>query len=313
MSANLLPALSEEAIFAKSRVYFHRALRAKNTKDVDEYQLWASLALELLGKAALARIHPSLIADPSHQISLFAASGVVLGTDIKTITWHTLFERLRHLSPRFGVSVKGFCDAIAQRRNAELHSGEVPFKAMLLDAWEGRFWHAAQIILEIMKLSLEEWLGADQAKAPREIVQMAAEAAVSAALIRVEQAKEAFEARPKKEREAALADAAGKSAFHYRNLFKLVADAEWGTTCPACSGKAYLAGMQFHEEVLDDVDDDDSWEETVERHYEAEELRCPVCTLHLYSHEEIVAVGLDTNHQEIDTRERTYEPDYGND
>jgi len=26
--------------------------------DLDEYQLWASLALELLGKAALARIHP---------------------------------------------------------------------------------------------------------------------------------------------------------------------------------------------------------------------------------------------------------------
>ena len=51
--------------------------RAKNTKDIDEYQLWASLALELLGKAALARIHPSLIADPNHQISLFAASGVL--------------------------------------------------------------------------------------------------------------------------------------------------------------------------------------------------------------------------------------------
>ncbi|MGH6936712.1 MAG: hypothetical protein ACRED2_11115 [Methylocella sp.] len=108
MSANLLPALSEEAIFNKSRVYIHRAMRAKNAEDMDEYQLWASLALELLGKAALARIHPSLIVDPSHQVSLFAASGVVLGTDVKTITWHTLFERLRHLSPRFGGSVRGF-------------------------------------------------------------------------------------------------------------------------------------------------------------------------------------------------------------
>ena len=42
------------------------AFRSKKGGDVDEYQLWSSLALELLGKAALASIHPSLVADPTH-------------------------------------------------------------------------------------------------------------------------------------------------------------------------------------------------------------------------------------------------------
>src|SRR5271163_3059743 len=97
----LLPAVSGEAILAKSRVYAQRALRCKEAGDHDEYQLWASLALELLGKACLARIHPSLIVNPLDHISLFAASGVNLATDIKTIAAHTLFDRLRHVTKGF--------------------------------------------------------------------------------------------------------------------------------------------------------------------------------------------------------------------
>jgi hypothetical protein len=129
-----------EAIFAKSKAYVQRALRCKKADDLDEYQLWASLALELLGKTCLARIHPSLIANPQDQISLFAASGLNLGTDIKTIATHTLYDRLRHITKGFDESVKKFCDDISQRRNAELHSGEVPFKEMKLEAWESRYW-----------------------------------------------------------------------------------------------------------------------------------------------------------------------------
>ena len=59
-----------------------------------EYQLWASLALELLGKFALAQIHPCLVADPQSSVSLFAAAGVNIGTDVKTISAKTVFERL---------------------------------------------------------------------------------------------------------------------------------------------------------------------------------------------------------------------------
>src|SRR6202045_5188001 len=97
----LLPAVSNEALLAKSKAYVQRALRCKKTGDLDEYQLWASLALELLGKTCLARIHPSLIVNPQDQISLFAASGVNLGTDIKTIATQTLYDRPRHITKGF--------------------------------------------------------------------------------------------------------------------------------------------------------------------------------------------------------------------
>ena len=49
VSKELAPALSTDALLGKSKVYITRALAAKGRGDMGEYQLWASLALELVG------------------------------------------------------------------------------------------------------------------------------------------------------------------------------------------------------------------------------------------------------------------------
>ncbi|MER8929783.1 hypothetical protein NKI34_29505 [Mesorhizobium sp. M0700] len=136
MADDVFIAINGDALHAKSKVYIGRALGRKGADDLDEYQLWASLALELLGKAALARKHQSLVVDPTHWQSMFVAAGINVTTDVKTITAKTLFERLAHLVPRFDKTVQKFCQDIAERRNAELHSADLPFRTMRLDAWE---------------------------------------------------------------------------------------------------------------------------------------------------------------------------------
>jgi len=312
MTKSFPTAISKEGLLGKSRVYVQRAFRAKEADDLDEYQLWLSLALELLGKAALADIHPSLVVDPNHYESLFAASGIIITSDIKTIGAGTLYKRLGHLSKYFDNNVKEFCDAISLRRNAELHSGELPFQQMKLDAWEGRFWHAAQIILTVLKSTLEEWIGADRAKAPKQLVDEAGKAAEEAAKLRVIQARDHFMTRTKKDRAEALKLSQTKHTFHFQNLFKLVSDHEWEVDCPACTGRAFLAGVSYGEEVVDTSQEEYGWEEVVEKSYGAEEFRCPTCDLHLDSRAEIEAVGLEPDHLEIETREREFEPEYGN-
>jgi hypothetical protein len=94
MTLAIPPAFTPDLLYAKSQVYIRRAFRARDAGDIEEYRLWASLALELLGKAALARVSPTLVADPTHQESLFGACGVPIGTDLKTITAKTLVARL---------------------------------------------------------------------------------------------------------------------------------------------------------------------------------------------------------------------------
>jgi hypothetical protein len=127
-------ALSSDALMGKSQAYIGRALAAKAAGSKGEYQLWASLALELVGKAALAKIHPCLVADPQSKVSLFAAAGMSISPDIKTITATTLFDRLTHVTKRFDEKTKKFCT----KRNAELHSGEAAFEGAVASSWEGR-------------------------------------------------------------------------------------------------------------------------------------------------------------------------------
>jgi len=306
-------ALSSDALMGKSQAYIGRALAAKAAGSKGEYQLWASLALELVGKAALARIHPCLVADPQSKVSLFAAAGMSISPDIKTITAITLFDRLTHVSKRFDEKTKKFCTNVSEKRNAELHSGEAAFEGAVASSWEGRYWHTAEIILEACGSSIETWLGADKAKAPKELLAEYMHAIEQAAKIRVETAAEAFNARQKKDREEALARAAAIDIWTMRRSFSLEADNVWETECPACKSRSFLAGVKYDEEVSEDDNEQDPFEELVDVSYVAEEFLCPSCNLHLDNRDAIEAAGLNVDHIETETRQREYEPDYGND
>jgi hypothetical protein len=265
----------------------------------------------LLAPVALAKIHPCLIADPQSYVSMFAAAGLTVGTDIKTIIAKTLFERLTHVSKRFDTKTQDFCIDMSLKRNAELHSGEAPFEATLPGAWEGRFWHTAEIILEASGSTIDSWLGANQAKAPKQLLAEYIHAISESAKIKVETARERFNARKKKEREIALTKAASLEPWEIGAAFDMSADSVWPTECPACQSKAFLAGAISHEEPSDEHDGE-VWE-TVDVYYIAEEFHCPTCQLQLDSQDTIEAVGLEVEQVEQDIRQREYEPDYGND
>lgn len=305
-------AINGDALHAKSKVYIGRALTRKGNGDLDEYQLWASLALELLGKSALARKHPSLVVDPIHWQSMFVAVGINVTTDIKTITAKTLFERLAHLVPRFDKTIQKFCQDIAERRNAELHSADLPFKTMRLDAWEARYWHACDTILHQMGSSLEHWLSAADAKAPRQLLDEAAKALKAAVTLRVAAAKEQFAALKKSERERLAAEGELRDPHHQAILFKGSYDEIWTQGCPACGCRAFMTGEQTGEDISEDRDEYAIWE-VVDREFIGEEFRCPTCELTLIGSDEIDAAGLSYIHDDQQERQMEYEPDYGND
>lgn len=305
-------ALAADTLLSKSKAYIARALAAKSRKEIGEYQLWSSLALELLAKAALANVHPCLVADPNSPASLFAAAGMNVDPDVKTITAKTLFERLTHLSKKFDQKTKDFCTNISLKRNAELHSGEVPFETVTPGSWEGRFWHTAELILEAMGSSLEDWLGANQAKAPKALLTEYTLALQQSAQVKVETAGEAFRKQSSTYRKDAQAKAEALEPWDLRRSFSLMTDGIWAVKCPACESKAFVAGAKYNEEIADEHDGEYD-EETIDVFYVAEELHCPACQLHLDNRESIEAVGIDVDHIEQDIRQREYEPDYGND
>lgn len=319
MKATISSALERDALYAKSQVYIRRGFRAQADKDIEEYQLWASLALELLAKAALAKVHPALVADPNHYQSLFAAVGRQISTDIKTITAKTLFPRLGHVEKTFDTRHQKFCEQLSLRRNAELHSGESPFSGMSADAWEKEFWGAVEIVLAMQNETLESWLGAEDSKAPTKIIEQADEALQWAIKNRIARCKEDFEKKYQdpQRREQAINES--------KNLTRT--DDTWDGRaregCPACSASGFVGGSLWVEETVDTEDtwygpddfpvDYDPPTETVRRTFTLENFDCPVCGLRLNGTKEIAAAGLDDQFRTEETRELEFEPDYGND
>lgn len=314
MSSSANPALTADAMYAKSKVYIKRGFRAQQAGDVEEYQLWASLALELLGKAALAKIHPALVADPTHVNSLFAACGRQLSPDIKTITGKTVFDRLGHIDKAFDSRHQKFCEQIAIRRNAELHSGESPFSGMTAEVWEREFWGAVETILIMQSETLESWLGAAEAKAPAEIIKQAAEAMDWAVKHRIARRKEDFEKanQDPKKRQDLIERAVGLSFLDFSKRFNISVDTWQRNECPACRASGFVGGVLWSEEIVEEEVSEDRLIECVDETYTVEEFFCPTCNLHLFGTKEIDSAGLEDEFVIRDEREREFEPDYGN-
>lgn len=314
---SLQTAINPDALMGKSKVYIGRALNCKNADEHDQYQLWASLALELLAKAYLATIHPSLIVKPDHFPSLSAASGINLETDIITIPAKTLFERLEKILPEFDKSVKSFCDSISRRRNAELHSGEVPFQDIRLETWESQYWYTVQILLKRSRSNLEEWLGVDT-KPPPAILDSFWKATEDIVKTKIEQAKEGYASLSKKERAESLENIPEVTADCCRDLFNLTEPYIcWESECPACPGPAIMAGKQYGEDIISqEMEQEDEFDyiiwDNVIKFYEAEEFHCPICNLHFDRRSELSVTNITTEYDEVEKRESEYELEYDN-
>lgn len=319
-----LPTLSHDALYAKSQAYMCRGFRAHQAGDMEEYQLWASLAMELVGKAALAKIHPALVADPTNFPSLFAACGRSITTDIKTITAKTLFERLSHVTKEFDARYKGFCEQMALCRNAEIHSGESPFSGIRAEAWEAEFWGAAEAILRCQERDLSSWLGTQNAKAPLETVRQVNEGMERAIQARIERYRKSFEVENKhpNERKKRIEESSG---FNYSTWTFRFPDGEIKRyLCPACGGLGALNGSFWDEDIVEtdsgvayETDDGNLYQELptefVEETFTVEEFACATCKLSLYGTKEIAAADFPPDFTRRETRVRDFEPDYGND
>jgi hypothetical protein len=284
------------------------------------------LALELLGKAALAKVHPSLIADPTHFQSMFAACGRHISTDIKTIAAKTLFERLTHIDKAFDIRHQKFCEQMALRRNAELHSGESPFSGMSPEIWEREYWGAVETVLRMQDETLETWLGAADANAPAKIIAEAAEALDWSVKHRIKRCKEDFENanRDPKRRSDIVEKSKLRVLIHLPNKSLLQYDSHSRIACPACGSSGFLGGSLWHEEVSEEdegsayVDRDGELQvepptERVDKTFSIEEFLCPECSLRLFGTQEIAAGELPSEFEETEVREREFGPDYGND
>lgn len=254
----------------KSRSYMQRAYTCDDQGDHDGFLIWSSLALELLGKSALAAINPILILDTKTANSALAAIGKKPSTMIRTIGAFDVYERISAISPSFTPDLRSFCQGVANQRNIELHSAGQPFSHPPEDVWNRAFWHSVESFLKVSQINIEDWLGgsiAERGKIDRRKVQ---EAEIHAAASKIEKHREEYAKRTKKQNQAAderlsgfsecdaeakLREASGFSHDHVHNeqncpICKFTG---WtGATCieDSVTGEGYDQHGQYYQDPL---------------------------------------------------------------
>jgi hypothetical protein len=278
-----------DALWLKARLFINHAMDPGEPRTFNERALWASLALELLGKAALARVSPLLIAMPSEEgHHLLAASGLLPGDGPSlTVAAKTVFSRCARAFRPFN-STESL--QFANNRNQYLHSGAAFFTSLPESAFWPAFWSQAAILILAQGREIAEFVGDDRA------------AEVQAHLARnrqhVQQRAETLIGRARQHLDLVdSGNASERIAAAYRRGGELTAGLSHATeaTCPACGADGTIEGEQEteHEIRYEQVAEDD-YEVYVDVSIYADYFSCPRCRLVLDGSELLEAAGIGT-------------------
>ena len=222
---------SEQALFLKAKLYFQRM--EDHTADDWQYSFWSSLSLELLARAALAHISPTLLADTGDWRNLAHAQGQKVTAakfKPKSVSAMDVLLRLKELVPTFDDEIFGFCMHHANRRNAELHSGELAFANLGTSDWLPRYYSACDVLLKWMDKELEDVIS--QPKKARELIDAYRDATASSVKSDIKAYNKVWSNKSKVEKKKASSQAEVWATRHGGHRVE----------CPSCKSQALLQG-----------------------------------------------------------------------
>lgn len=278
-----------EALWIKAMLFINRAMDDDESRSFDEQSLWASLALELLAKAALARVSPLLIAEPTEEgTNLLIACGLI-NDDARftSVRAKTLFMRCQRAFKPFNLPE---AMAIINARNEYLHSGGTGFMTIPPSAWWPKFWAQAVILVAALDRDIADFVGLSREDVVRNYLDQNARNVEHRTQTLIERAKQ----RLSQHREGTLTVKVAAEWGYGRDLsagfmYRCVA------ICPACQSDGNLEGDDVsdtnvtHEQISEDVA-----EGSVTLTIEADYFSCPTCQLVLDGPQLVRQAGLPT-------------------
>ena len=291
-----------EGLWAKAKIHINRSYDALERDDFEAGALWASSALELLGKSALAKVNPLLVADPQDEgRSLMIAAG--LSSDLarfKSVPAKAIFSRCARAFPPFSEQE---ATRIAAQRNEELHSAVSPFTGLDEEVWWERYWAQAVILIHGQDMTVAEFVGDQRESGVEDYLARNAANVARRLEAMVERARRRWSL-------AASSQDVAREIASLVSRFVAEGDFSTATECPACSEGAHISGDYVSQS--DVIIDHEAGAATEVLTVFAEFFQCEHCGLRLTGPDYLVAAGLPSAFEV----EQEYEPgwdDYGND
>lgn len=280
-----------DPLWAKARLFFERAFSV--ARDDPTYGLWCSLGLELLARAALASVSPTLLAKPEHNqknlLHVVHSESTLLFP--KSIAATVVFGLCTRMFPDFSAEDGTLALALLNQRNAELHSGVAAFEEYRTSQWLAGFYRACKSLTIVLGESLESLFGEHEAEFAEKILEENRDDIQKTVFGAIAAHKKLFAEKGPVEQEAAKLEAEelGKTLSvlrHHR------------VSCPACNSVATVKGRPFGKEHV-------SHQQSgiiVKQSVSPTEFSCSVCGLKLASFAQLATAGLGDHY----TRTTTY-------
>ncbi len=285
---------AKEPLLAKAKLFFERA--RNGSPEDPEFGLWNAFGLELLARAALAKISPTLLALPSddHKYLRYAlGSGVETGAR-RSIPANLVFSLCNDLVKGFGKREATIARALAERRNEELHSGASAFVEYSANKWLPDFYRSCVVLGNFLNTNLEELFGETEAADARRLMVEVTKDTRQAVQDKISACRKVFEgkARPEQDEARKQAETLGEELSRKRRH---------RAQCPACNSVGTQEGDSFGRERVEHADGEIIVRQTVA----PVAFQCTACGLKLNGFSELEAAELGSHY----SRRTAYSPE----
>jgi hypothetical protein len=284
----------KEPLFTKAKLYFEKAY--DEDKEEPYFGLWCAMGLELLARAAVSHVSPTLLAEPDrdHQNLLHALNLGSAKSKKKSIGMIQVISLCQTLIPEFTESNFKIASAIINRRNEEVHTGAAAFEEYPTQKWIAGFYKCCQILSEFQGESLKSLFGNDIQKEAKIILTEIKEEVLGKTKSSIAAHKKVFSSKDPELQETLKITA-------QENGDKLAHRGYHRVECPACSCTSTVIGETYGKDTIENTED----EIIVRQSILPTKFNCIACELKLSGYNSLSAAGI-ANHY---TRRQNYSPE----
>lgn len=237
----------KDTLLSKSKVFFDKAFQ--EDKENIFFGLMCAMGLETISRAALAKISPTLLAEPDkdhinllHALNLGSAK-----SPKKSISTAQVLVLCKTLIPEFTEEHLKSASAIVNRRNEEVHTGTAAFLEYRTQQWIEGFYKCCKVLADFLEQSLESIFGAEEAKAAKLILKETETKVIEKTKSLIAAHAKVFESKTEEERNELKAEAEKQGEILSHSKHHRV-------KCPACASGATVTGDVYGKDQIEHAD-----------------------------------------------------------
>lgn len=273
---------SSDSLWNKAKIYIERAFTGDRNSEI--FPFFAAIGLEFLARAALARVHPSLLADPQDGNNILYAFGYNTTERPITVPAKTIYSRLIYVVPDFSKDDQSFCLLCAERRNRELHTGQLAFHDLRNSEWLPDYYRVTNKIVVSLGRQLTELYGDEETREALENIDIVQKETVSEVKQKIADIRKRMSILTPEELEARRkAHDLGVLSVHFLN-----GSGQFRKLCPACESFGMIAASPVGSTAARIKDGD----LVSQRFFAPKKFDCKICGLEVVGSQALRVAGL---------------------